>query len=269
MSCYYSLSNINANRFHNNWADICGGGFYGYGGIFKITNNLVTNNGRHAIKNTLSDFYMRNNTVALNQGAAIYVEEGALFNLANNIFWGNEYAGIDTSVYTTVTLLTNNIIESFPGAADPLFINPTVGFGIDYDGLSADWTLNEFSPAFNAGTPDTTGLFIPITDLDGHQRIIADTIDMGCFEYDYGISVDQPESKENLIVYPNPARDVIYFNTREIIESVTATDISGKKFHLRSNRNSADIRFLPAGIYELKIRNQKKKFTEKIMLIKL
>lgn len=71
---------------------------------------------------------------------------------------------------------TNNI------DLDPLFIAPTVGAGETYNGLNANWSIGSNSPCYNAGTPDTTGLSLPTTDLAGNNRIIQDTVDIGAFE---------------------------------------------------------------------------------------
>ncbi len=56
---------------------------------------------------------------------------------------------------------------------------------IDLDPIFSDLLghLSEVSPCVDAGNPDTTGFYLPLTDLDGRQRIWNGRVDMGCYEY--------------------------------------------------------------------------------------
>jgi hypothetical protein len=70
------------------------------------------------------------------------------------------------------------------------------------------YQLSAESPCIDAGTPDTTGLGIPTTDILGNPRIWNDAIDMGCYEY--GSMQDNEDEEEiptpslSLTSYPNP-----------------------------------------------------------------
>lgn len=66
--------------------------------------------------------------------------------------------------------------------ANPQFVAPSAGAGSLFNGLNADWQIGTISPCLNAGTPDTTGLFLPPTDLAGGLRVVLDTIDIGAYE---------------------------------------------------------------------------------------
>ncbi|MBC8526809.1 MAG: right-handed parallel beta-helix repeat-containing protein [Candidatus Cloacimonetes bacterium] len=124
-------------------------------------------------------------------------------------------AGIVTNNNGTVYWLEGNIDE------DPLF----VGTG------EHPYSLLEDSPCIDAGTPDTTGLFLPPWDIIGNMRIWdgdgngSAIIDMGVYEYGAPPYVDVDD---NVIVqtpevflhqnYPNP------FNPETTISfSVTQT----------------------------------------------
>jgi len=94
----------------------------------------------------------------------------------------------------------------FPGAIgnidqDPLFNAPSEGVGVEYDGLNADWSLQEGSPCIDAGDPD------PIyNDPDGTRN------DMGAYGGPNALTAqlgndDNPialVSHSNINVYPNP-----------------------------------------------------------------
>ncbi|MBS3742479.1 MAG: T9SS type A sorting domain-containing protein [Candidatus Cloacimonetes bacterium] len=43
--------------------------------------------------------------------------------------------------------------------------------------------MSEGSPCIDAGTPDTTGLNLPATDLAGNPRIYNGRVDIGAYEY--------------------------------------------------------------------------------------
>ncbi len=70
------------------------------------------------------------------------------------------------------------------------------------------YELSPGSPCIDAGTADTTGLFLPATDLAGNPRVYGRRIDIGAYEFqDYGI--DEPDTSfiHNLYLFqntPNP-----------------------------------------------------------------
>ena len=82
---------------------------------------------------------------------------------------------------------------------DPLFVG----------GDPFSYELTKYSPCIDAGTPDTTGLHLPATDLAGNPRIFNGRIDIGAYECQDTISIDQPDTSfiHNLYLFqntPNP-----------------------------------------------------------------
>jgi hypothetical protein len=64
------------------------------------------------------------------------------------------------------------------------------------------------SPCIEAGTPDTSGLNLPESDLAGNPRLANDRIDIGAFEYQLPLII-QPSTfniQHSLRVFPNPAK---------------------------------------------------------------
>ncbi|MBN1184324.1 MAG: T9SS type A sorting domain-containing protein [Bacteroidales bacterium] len=59
--------------------------------------------------------------------------------------------------------------------------------------------LSSNSYCCNAGTPDTTGLFLSSSDFEGNSRIINDTIDIGAIESNF-YSIPPPEKYDTIIV---------------------------------------------------------------------
>jgi hypothetical protein len=85
---------------------------------------------------------------------------------------GQNSVNIGTS---TIAEWTNNI------DADPLFLLPSSGTGINFDGLNANWQfLADVSPCIDAGTIE--GFIIPEFDFAGAPRMLGDAIDLGAFE---------------------------------------------------------------------------------------
>ncbi len=124
--------------------------------------------------------------------------------------------GLDT-IYTfdgnTLNCGSNNIF------GNPLFFG-----GTDYSVLDDSPEYYRLSPSslcIDAGTPDTLGLGIPPTDLDGAARIWNGVIDIGCYEYNSVPNNDetQPQvtNQIKLYNYPNPV-DIAHSNPYTFID---------------------------------------------------
>ena len=144
-------------------------------------------------------------------GGGIYCELYSSPSIINCILWNDfsqeiyfcqyGYSNTITISYSdiqgdSVGIVTNNngTINWLEGNidADPLFMDPENG---DYH---LSWTNfpnpdSTKSPCIDAGTPDTTGLNLPPFDLDGNPRIVNGRIDMGAYEWQELVGVDEPE----------------------------------------------------------------------------
>ncbi|MBS3740898.1 MAG: T9SS type A sorting domain-containing protein [Candidatus Cloacimonetes bacterium] len=169
---------------------------------------------------TLVNLTISNNSN--NTGSAIF-GQGSNLNLFNTITTSNSgnFGGIFINSGDAVLQYCNfynneniNYYNCSPGTgcieADPLFADTLVG----------DYTLTDNSPCVDTGTPDTTGLNLPLSDLEGNVRIWdgngdgIDRIDMGAYEYDAPVyAVQNPEIDENKVIfnYPNPTGEYTIF----------------------------------------------------------
>ncbi|MCK9450026.1 MAG: right-handed parallel beta-helix repeat-containing protein [Bacteroidales bacterium] len=191
-----------------------------------IYNNVIVNNRGSAIFNghTLSISSYYNNTIVNNKGFNHKIC-GVVFHSPNikmrNMIIFNNRSDEDKYLNPIQLWSPDPVIADFayscnPDEAiyyqgegniqdDPQFVNPTPDAGPDYDGLSADWSLLDSSPCVNTGTPDTSGLNLPATDLRGNPRIYGIRIDMGAIENQTVVGLP-----ENLLVNarvqvsPNP-----------------------------------------------------------------
>ena len=134
------------------------------------------------------------NNEASSSGGAMYCA-GANPEIHNSIIWNNSAASAGNQIY-----LSNS-------SADPYFSYSDIeggvgafegsGAGANYDishytnnidvvpefnNPDWDFQLSNPSPCINAGNPDTLGMLLPETDLDGNQRLMSYVVDMGCYE---------------------------------------------------------------------------------------
>ena len=188
-------------------------GCYGGGGIAlhsesnpTIVNNQITNNNsRYYSKGGYgggiicmnSNPFIINNTIAnnstlngdsLGQGGGIRIRGLPSPIIKNCIIWNNtaqdslenldfqypqwtldvSYSDIEGGLYNMNVTSPSTILTS-----DPHFLDP------NHD----NYQLGPSSPCINAGTPDTTGLYLPEYDLAGNPRLSNGSIDIGAFEY--------------------------------------------------------------------------------------
>ncbi len=182
-------------------------------------NNLIVNNeslgqpGAIFVNSSISSnrFYFVNNVVANNKAhsscGGIFVSSTGSYPLyKNNIIWNNQAGGGNYQFYPEdIALVEYNIIQGgYAGEgnidADPMFVNPTEGTGLQYDGAEADWSLQKISPCIDAGKPDfTTDSAGTETDFAGNPRIQFGVIDMGAFEITYCTPVIE-EDPENILI---------------------------------------------------------------------
>lgn len=135
--------------------------------------------------------------------------------------------------------------------------------------LNADGTLdsmNNLGSGINFPVSDMLiqpdGKIILVGDFTSYDdnivgrviRILSDTTPLANEEF----------QKESFMIYPNPARDRIYFS--QDLTEIAVYDIQGKKNNVPYISNSADISALPQGIYILKgLENNGKIVTQKIV----
>lgn len=109
---------------------------------------------------------------------------------------------------------TYNNIEFGHGGIGNIDDDPFFSYSGEYP-----YSLLQFSPCIDAGKPDTTGLFLPLFDFAGYERVYGDRIDMGAFEWQ-GYAVDDEEVNNLPMInsYPNP------FSTSTIISYNSTTN---------------------------------------------
>jgi len=172
----FTIGNV---RIENNAAD----GIFVKEASLQVKNCLIVRNGQnglHALSQ--SDIRVINATVACNASAGFDCGVNSRPHISNSIFWANGSdlnPGEYSSVAVDYTLLQRSAsaerIQAGEGniwGKNPLFVFPDSG----------NFHLAFNSPAVNAGRPDTSGLGLSPTDVEGAARIAHQRIDMGALE---------------------------------------------------------------------------------------
>lgn len=201
-------------------------------------------------------------------------------NSANSI---NDYEGNLNGEYSLVqdsegiqTLTTNSQVIT---GEDPLFIEvmentPTI---------EGNFMLQNSSQAVNGGTPDTTGLGLPVLDISGAPRVVGDRIDIGAFEnnsvVDIGNILSLPISFALDQNYPNPFNPstTIKYTMAKLGEvNLKVYDLSGSEVKVLVEKiqpkGTYEIEFdgtgLTSGIYFYKLQTSEFTETKKMILLK-
>ena len=165
------------NVFAHNTSNWSGGGcFLTAGNEIRLTNNTIANN-------TSTDG-------SCTGGVYIRLQQDSCrLDMYNNIIWAN-YGGIADDIYVD-SLPADSEINAYNNDFDPakaigLDGNANLGGNISEDPLfvdaaGGDYHLSFGSPCLDAGDETAPGL--PEYDLEGDQRILGETVDIGADEY--------------------------------------------------------------------------------------
>jgi hypothetical protein len=67
--------------------------------------------------------------------------------------------------------------------------------------------------------------------------------------FDAVTSVDNFQSKDGILVYPNPARDVLHIEGVGIFSDISIFDNSGARMNVFTNGKIVDVSGFPVGVY--------------------
>ncbi len=205
---------------YNNISNNSGSGIRCSGGHPIISDNIISNNsggeGGGICCNDYSTPTIINNVITNNSatygGGICFHNTNSNLNpfLYNTIIWGNTASSGGSQVYLgdeendpnfyycdvqggsaafelNGNMYTGTYLNNIN--TDPLFVAPSGGSGTGYNGVIADWSLQNSSQCIDAGNPfDTVQVFrYPATDLVGNPRVTVCRIDIGAYEYQTGV----------------------------------------------------------------------------------
>ncbi|SHI39290.1 LamG-like jellyroll fold domain-containing protein [Flavobacterium terrae] len=117
--------------------------------------------------------------------------------------------------------------------------------------LNSDYTLQSGSPAIDAGNNTLIVAGMPY-DLNGNNRIVNSTVDMGAYEYDSALGAEEFAAKNEFKIYPNPFQDSITIDSNNNIKEVNVFTIDGKQI-MNSKKSELYLGNLNSGMYIVKI----------------
>jgi len=181
---------------HNNSSGV-GGGIFLQNGTLELSDSRLLYNysqpGGSAIQGDETEIYISNTVIAKNYGSwslELNSGQGSILNstitdnpdgafsdsdieLWNCIEWNNNQNNMDNLDSIKYSIIEGGASGTGNIDADPMFVDADAG----------DYRLKVASPGINLGTPDTTGLNLPSTDLAANPRIFDGRIDMGAYEF--------------------------------------------------------------------------------------
>ncbi|HUW20359.1 MAG TPA: choice-of-anchor Q domain-containing protein [Sedimentisphaerales bacterium] len=185
-----------------------GGGLYGCDGI--IANCLISGNGAitgggictggdmfdPGVPTIVNCTFSDNSAV---YGGAISCGESSYVTVVSSVLWGDSAANGPEVAMTSVSFGSHLSVRfsNMQGGQAAIYDKDSLDWGpgnIDGDPLFADADANDYhllvgSPCINAGDPNYTSQ-PDETDLDGNPRIVTGRVDMGAYEFQGVIYVD-------------------------------------------------------------------------------
>ncbi|MCJ7446387.1 MAG: right-handed parallel beta-helix repeat-containing protein [Bacteroidales bacterium] len=168
-----SHSEIIANNYH---------GIYSNHTTFIIQNCIIANNTLRGIYigydfNSKDTIIITNNTIVGNGSTGLQANV-AKCKIVNNIFWNNSES-IYIQSYTSIA--SYNLVQEDVLIGSSLIIGEGMVYNFDPQ-LGPDFCPQYNSPVINAGTQDTSGLYLSGYDFLGNNRINQSRIDIGAVE---------------------------------------------------------------------------------------
>jgi len=298
---------ISGNVISDNRADNAHGGgvFCQMDGVVAgfIVNNLISGNsakydGGGVYISSSCNYRFYNNTVVNNSattrnGGGLFLNGYLTNSIANSIIFNNSaisggqiYLGNSNS---KPNISYSNIQggQTAFGLASGVTFNGTYTSNIDADPLFTStgnhpYSIQATSPCKNAGTPDTTGLKLPLADLAGFARMQEGRVDIGAYEYGTVLDIGSSAQKKSPVIvksYPNPFNNQTQINFvlgNNAMVNLSVYNAAGQKVkHLLSSVLSAgehSIGFnadnLNTGVYFVRLKTADFSTETKVVLTK-
>lgn len=213
---------------------------------------LITNSACHIINNTI---YSVSRGVSTGSGSTV--------ESTNNIFWNDKTLNC-YPYHSGITIPTQycDLFKSYSGVEN-IFSNPEIKDATNYD-----FSLMSTSPCMNTGTPDTTGLHLPATDILGNPRLEG-RIDMGAIESMITNNVEINGIKD-FDIYPNPCKGLLHLKSDESLQnkSVEIFNTNGQilyKNTMNKPISQINISDFGQGVYFIKIISENGIIVKKII----
>lgn len=285
----------NRSDLANPWyaGDPSAGGFYVDGGKdITFDGNITSGNNigielasEHNNKNTQNiivrnNYFYNNTDVGISVGGSVSNASALNISIINNSFYKNHGWGSEIVFQKNVknSFVQNNIFyaDNTPAYenqgsghtgntwSNNLYFNGTAGQGSvsmsdpQYvDPANGNLDIQATSPVINIGL--NTASNISSVDIKGNSRIFNTTVDLGALEYGSLVTslIDNSDQFEDILLYPNPVKNILYFNSTNEIKSIEVFNNIGQvqdiTIRINSDEMEIDLTNLESGLYSVKI----------------
>ncbi len=220
------------------------------GRIFKSANKGLS---WTVVSTPLSDFggAASSGTIALKDANTAWILDN------NGVVRGTTNGG--TTWSTLATIAQSNGIAYVPGTVSTLLaVGNGDGSNISYNG-GTTWTPIETTNAYVS-----VAALNPTTVFGGGFNT-SSTVG-GIYKLGGILAVNDVKANDGQIsVYPNPTSDILNIRSKDKVKQVSVYDLSGKRFEIKLDRNSADVSALQSGVYMIVVETDGGKIAEKFI----
>ncbi|SDS92816.1 T9SS type A sorting domain-containing protein [Winogradskyella sediminis] len=201
----------------------------------------------------------------------------------NSIFWQNKYNGnqfstvdIENSktsegdsqtinVYNAVAQVTSAATSGTYNESNLTILDPSTD-NVNLDAAYKPTTASNYIIDQGDNTYYDTAIFASL-DLSGNDRFFNSTIDLGAYEYNSTLGIDDVSLNTNAVkLYPNPVTDTLHIQSTAQIESVTIYTINGQLVKQSQGiDNGINVSNLPAGLYLIQMQTATKTVNQKFL----
>ncbi|MGY0392211.1 T9SS type A sorting domain-containing protein [Bizionia sp. KMM 8389] len=213
--------------------------------------NSITASGNGSVNLNVNNSIFWENTV---NGAAATRDISNGIDEHYDVFIKNSIANVPSNAGTYGTFSTTNLTTLDP-ATDNLNLDA------EYKPTSAsNYIVDQGDNAYY-----DVALFGDL-DLAGNDRIFNTTIDLGVYEYNSTLGLEDDIYDFELKLYPNPASDRLFIKSNKTINRLTIYNVNGQVIkQIHSISNGVDVSSLPTGLYFLNIKTAKGEISKKFI----
>ncbi|MFD1015358.1 T9SS type A sorting domain-containing protein [Winogradskyella rapida] len=214
--------------------------------------NSITASGNGSVNLNVNNSIFWENTV---NGAAATRDISNGIEEHYDVFIKNSIANVPSNSGTYGTFSTTNLTTLDPATDD-------LNLDIEYKPTSAsNYIVDQGDNAYY-----DVALFGDL-DLSGSDRVFNTTIDLGAYEYNSTLGIDDVSLNTNSVkLYPNPASDKLFISTTAQVERLVIYNINGQLVkQTNALTNSVDVSQLPSGLYMVQIQTNTNTTTQKFL----
>jgi hypothetical protein len=215
-------------EFSNNFANRFGGA------LCLVNSNAFLQNATIVDNDATNNVFQLSNTMSATD--SFYVD------ISHSIIYGNT-GSVNVGMQANVFFTVEESWSEFDGAANPMFV--------DYNG--GNYRLDINSPCVDPAIM-TLNPYNPYSDLDGNARVSGSGIDMGAYEYQQGVGMDEKDILK-LNLYPNPAVNTVLIESNSTVQSVNIINMAGVVVQTET-KTSFSVQELAEGAYFVQIKTE-------------